>query len=436
MISCKRLDFTIPEIEGVTLSVGSRKYKVSAHKPREAENLILQLKFETPLTKLVTLASEDPIIRSFCFLSHDRLYNKKDNSFTLPISPSPLEDLKNKVEKKIQTIKKDYEEFRENIRKIMDIMWNALANSIVNAAMKNVKPTGRGIPKGKRVRELILKKQRKKLEEVFKKELEAHRDDLERFYDMIEIRKLSPFEPLITIGIYETLQTFIDECDRLKEIYKHLRMSGASNINELLERIQKLVKIGVLYGVLVNSCCINSGCNFCSTRYNTTFIEEKCPICGENMIHFFTAYMDSDVKAAWEIGLIPEMIIAYMFSDEDWVEDIYLHKGIQQEKDGKTTKTVYPDVIIHTKNDKLILMEVSTHYREDDIFKQINRKIKNIEENGLDFDLLFYVSSSLQLEQYIPYSEKCWVLGAKHLKNLKSHVRHILMERAKVIELK
>lgn len=427
------MDFTIPEIGGDILVVGDRKYRVFAHKPREAENLILQLKFETPLTKLVTLASEDPIIRSFCFLSHDRLYDEENETFALPILSLPLDDLKQKVEKKIDGIKKDAEEFRDNVKKIGDIIWNAIATSIAKTAMKYVRRAGKVIRKREKIRELILKQEEESLEKELRKELLVHREEIERFYEMLEMRKLTPAETLRTIGIYETLQDFIEKYDRLREMYEHLRTGGSTDINGFLERMQKMVKIGVLYGITVNSYCLNIECNFSSVQYNTTSIEERCPMCGENMIHFFTAYMDSDIKAAWEIGLIPEMIIAYMFSDEDWVQNIYLHKGIQQEKDGKTTKAIYPDVIIHTKNDKLVLIEVSTHYRENDIFRQINKKVENIKENGIDFDLLFYISSSLQLKQYISYlDKKCWILGAKHLKNLKSHIEYILKERTNI----
>lgn len=444
MNKCKRINFTIPNIYGKKIQIDDRRYVVSAHKPREAENLINQLRYETPLTKLVTEGSLNPMVRALCFLSYDRLKDKNIHTIQLPIIPNfpSLKDkFREKLEDKISSIKEIAEVISSQIKMLIDIVRSgyqeAIFDIILDYSRKKNEIT-RKYRREKAQRAKIVERLDENAMSKIQSELKKHESELKQIWNTMEIRGVTVPEAIRILGIYKEFVGILNKYEDYCSIYKHLK--DGSGINEItIKDIERLLlymnNIGAFTEIITASTCLEEQCRCGITSYNLCHFRKNCPSCGGTILNIFYANVKNDVRSAWELGLIPEMIVAYMLYGKDWVKEIFLHKSLVQMVNGYS-KSIKLDIIICTYNDKLVAVEVSTHYRMDDIFQELNRKIDNIKKSGVELDALIYVTSGIDVHEYFrarsdPFPS--WILGIKHLKNLDKHIEYILREREHIL---
>jgi len=429
---CKRIDFTIPQVSGIIIQVGPRRYKITAHKPREAENLIRQLSYDTPLTRLITKASHDPLTRALCFLSYERIAGKR-GVISLPVITDTLQ--KDLLETKMADLKDSAEATSRELNMMANIVWSGLAKAITDVASEYVKNVRKLRHKrGEVERERLLKEFMERFENRIAEEIAKYKNEIESFNEFMEIKRLTPIEAIRRVGLYTTLSDIFNDFERVKSIYDHIKEAAGVDqitIPDLQDLLSNLSDLEVFYGIMITSICLKKSCFFNLTTYNLVNFYETCISCKENaMLNIFHACVHKDIENAWELGLLPEMIIAYMFHGKKWVRNVYLHKALQQLINGPT-KSVELDVIIHTENDKIIIIETTSHHRMEDIFKEIDRKVQIIQRSKVDIDVLFYVTSA-PFQEYFPYREDpfpTWILGRRHLKKLDEHVEYILRKR-------
>ena len=427
--NCRRIDFTIPEVQGRKVQIGSRTYIIVAHKPREAESIISQLKYDTPLTRLITMASHDPLVRAWCFLSYERL--AEESNIKLPVIPTIRKD---SIEIKKEKIQHVAERTLKEVETIMNIAWSSFSKAISDLVREHMRKSEKLRHERGKKKEWLFNRLMERLEYRISCEIARHKDEIERFYNFMEAWGLSFVETIRITEIHSVLSELLENFEKIKSIYEHMADAiCAKQITalEIQELLSKLEESGVLYGIIITSVCLMPSCRFNVTSYNIVEFPQKCPFCrGENMLNLFYAWIQPDVKNAWELGLIPEMVVAYMFYDKDWVKSVYLHKALQQLIDSSTS-SVKLDVIIFTKNGKVIVIEVTTHRDESVIMRSIERKVKTIQESGVCIDALFYVTSA-PFQRYFQYIEEpfsVWILGRRHLAKLDEHIEYILKKQ-------
>jgi hypothetical protein len=176
--------------------------------------------------------------------------------------------------------------------------------------------------------------------------------------------------------------------------------------------------------------CLNEKCDYSFLTKGKLLIE-KCGKCGGDTFNLYCAKLSPDVEDSWKLGVLAEIITAYVLKhgkSKEWIDDVIVHKEIQIRKDGGVSKYVPIDVIIHTKADEVIFLEVTSSSDLNYVFPKFQRKLERLRESEIIYDALVYVTSVSQYE--LPISDKKAVmLTLKHIQNLDEELTNILKDK-------
>jgi hypothetical protein len=134
------------------------------------------------------------------------------------------------------------------------------------------------------------------------------------------------------------------------------------------------------------------GCEYHVTKSRAYKIDEslkKCESCSSDMIRIYRTGLDREVKDAWMMGLLPELVVAKLFSEADWTQEVLPHRRVQMVNDGEMTSAVEVDVCIHTESDEAIFIEVTS---QGEPLDRLNNKKRKFDDNGINYDALIQVA--------------------------------------------
>jgi hypothetical protein len=108
---------------------------------------------------------------------------------------------------------------------------------------------------------------------------------------------------------------------------------------------------------------------------------EKCRLCGGDTINFYTAVPCSDIIDSWKLGVLPEIVTAYILKhsnvSRNWIKEIIVHKQINMAKNGGITESI----------------------------PILERKSENLRNSGIEYDAFVYFTPA-PLKSYIRLNEK------------------------------
>lgn len=189
--------------------------------------------------------------------------------------------------------------------------------------------------------------------------------------------------------------------------------------------VRQLKKLEIVEDVRLEGICLNPD-NECSNvwiKYGTGELSFKCEECGGEYFSWLAiSPIQKNIYHAWKMHYLPEMIVAALLSKPDWVDKLFVREKIRQEQP-KTTKNFEVDVIIKTRDDKLVLVETSVHHSLDDAIPTAQKKSDNL--STLNFDALFYIAP-LEISEYFSIGQKSYVLGLKHFSDIPGFIHEII----------
>jgi hypothetical protein len=163
--------------------------------------------------------------------------------------------------------------------------------------------------------------------------------------------------------------------------------------------LKKLNELSEEYPVFENPAiegfCLDDsgrGCEYHVTKSRAYKIDEslkKCESCSSDMIRIYRTGLDREVKDAWMMGLLPELVVAKLFSEADWTQEVLPHRRVQMVNDGEMTSAVEVDVCIHTESDEAIFIEVTS---QGEPLDRLNNKKRKFDDNGINYDALIQVA--------------------------------------------
>lgn len=159
----------------------------------------------------------------------------------------------------------------------------------------------------------------------------------------------------------------------------------------------------------------------------TIHLPDVCERCnGKGLVHkIFIGYPASISKLLMpENHWLQEIIMAYAMSDLDSIKEIYIHKKIHAIADGQIQQGIESDITIITKDNRLILGEVTTQSSTDNILNDITRKAKNLENAKIPYDKMIYFTSHDQENFITVDTVKTRIFGLRHLYNIKDFVKN------------
>lgn len=423
-------------MSGERVKVGNKEFIINSHKPREIEQLIYQLKFITPLTKLVTLASENQLVRGLCFISHNKLVikdydadEKNDGEsenpprFALPLGFDTIH--KDTLSKKIEVTNEIAEEAEKTLESFYDVMIETFRTSLMRTVQSQARKE-LGSSKRRKTKKTVMEIWENQAHRAITKEIEKRRDEMEIFSKLTNAQQMTPNQVYRTMSINEGLKSLIEDFDSYKKIYDHLKKSSNyKKPREIYEALKTISGLEISYGNILNAVCLNPKCNYSAIHYGTIPALERCPMCGGDVLTFLSCTLDDQVNSAWELNVLQEMIIAYILLKRKWVKKIWLHKSLNQKINGKFSKSIPSDLIVQTEDDEILLIDVTTQADLSNIVRDLNKKWERLSKSGLEFDGFMCVSSATPLPKYINPVGQAWLFGTSHIDKIFSHIEYI-----------
>lgn len=166
----------------------------------------------------------------------------------------------------------------------------------------------------------------------------------------------------------------------------------------------------------------------------TIHLPDICERCnGIGLIHkIMLGYPSSVGKMLMpDSNWLQEIIIANSISSLNFVKEVFVHKKIHAVVNGKIEKGIESDITIITKDNKLILCEVTTQSDTNNIINEISKKAKNLEEAKIPYEKMIYFTSN-DLPTFITVDpSKTRIFGIRHLYDIEGFVKHwIVPEQA------
>jgi hypothetical protein len=331
------------------------------------------------------------------------------------------------IKKKIETIEPISQDAHSVFNTIGEVFFKALTSSIIKTLQSKITETMR---EGRRRRlsdKSLWEEIGKHMMHGMDKEIERRSGEIEKMSHSTEVQRLTPDEIYRTMALSDNLKAFVEKYELFEGIYGLLAESAPNQDPDAMsEALRNLAANEIIYGSVVNSVCVNPLCSYSSIQYSLIPTVENCPVCGGPLLMFHSFDFEDDIKACWELGLLQKLIVGYILDDQDWVKKVWVHKAVTQEKPDGNSESLWIDVICQTKEDKLILVYVTTQSDLSNISSNLNKRWHGtLEKSRFDFDGVFCISCARPLENYINPVGSIWLFGASHLDKIYSHMEYV-----------
>ena len=162
-------------------------------------------------------------------------------------------------------------------------------------------------------------------------------------------------------------------------------------------------------------------------------LNNGCPRCGKKgLVHRISwDYLESITKlimpySSW----LYEIIIGNAIANLDFVKDVYIHKKIHFCVNEKRLDPVESDVTIVTKDNSLLLAEVTTQSDDSNITSAISKKCEYMKKTQIPYEKLMYFTSSESSEYRDMETFRARIFGLKHLYKLDDFVNAFVLQKS------
>ena len=317
------------------------------------------------------------------------------------------------------------QETKNTVKSYTEAIEDTFKASLRQTVQERVKRTKQGLRRTSSIKD-IFEEWSEQMSKILEDEIEKREQEFDRITRNTESQRMTPDYSYRITAINDGLESFSKVYDDYQKIYQHLRDSSAAvKLDNLHNMLRKLSVEEISYGGLLTSVCLQPTCSYSATHYGIIPLSSECLACKGQTLPIYSCSIDESISSAWELTLLQEMILAYILDEQNWVKKIWLHKAIQQRKDGKFTESIWVDLIVQTKSDELLFIDVTPQDDLSNLVGELKKKGDRLCDSGIEFDGFICVSSAAPLPNYINPVGEAWLPGAGHLDKIYSHLKYI-----------
>jgi hypothetical protein len=406
----------------------------------------------TPISALATAALENQLVRGLCFTSYPVVSLQSKSSpeseyeeslypetIILPLVSGnvPISDVATRVRDRLALVTKKVQEKEEFVREYIKTSWELITLYQSDQLSATFIDT---IADQKFLRGAI-GKPRKEVEKMFGDNLKERLKELEKTdkaKKLAETQQSALAKGSEVVALLEERRFSAQLEPRLPKLNRILEMTqimrGKYDENEVVSVAKLLQAEKVISDVRIYGFCLD--CPYSFTKSGGAIECSSCPNCHGSTVSFCVGRLSPDVQVGWQLEILSEICAAYIFkfgSAAKWVEEVVLHKQIQMDRNGGFGSSVQIDVVVHTKADEVIFVETTASADEGSV-ENLDRKVRNLEENGIEFDALLYLTAADI--KHAPFvlggDKKACMFSAYQLSHIENEIEEVLKEKLKL----
>gem|GEM_PF-2763929 len=403
---------------------GGRRINVTKQKTDSALSAFRNA--DSGSSKFATTVADNSILRTMFFLQ-----SKSSSSIDLrfpvveefPLVLDPTLDIFDKLKRDYSNdtndTKEKYEKSRKEIRDIFDSTLLQTLDMVITDK-EVVSALGKRTPERKRV-----------LDQSF----DRHKEEIVQYVSDYVDRLGTAFSEM---QVLEDVLDFVEVADDAQANGKILdcidpmsekKASFFASLNQLAAL--NIIKLTTM------SLCLDCFFKFREEPYmamieNPKLIDlpDRCPRCRESgilhrvMVHYPQGLHKIVLPSA---NWLQEVIMGYSLSSIKSVKRVFIHKKIHAVASGNEGAGVESDVSLITEDGRLILIEVTKQSKMDNILRDLDAKLTNLNEKNIPFAALGYVTGSLN-DEFMTYGgDRAKIFAAKHIYKICDFVENELI---------
>lgn len=401
------------------------KYKFRIGKEQaEANPIFTELQSNTPIRSLVEHAAADEVIRAITFLSYHKINPTFDsnsggsgaNLFWFPldeITDHRYDQLVSRISDENETEEKPKSPFEDDSDEplLSDFpVMSTASKPVIEIAVSDgyaQKVARRPENERRRLLEDQLKEQKdekvEEMEDWLDNEIGSN-DVVDNFSAVADVMGRMP--ALLVLKLIKDERSRLED---IHDIFQRMSVDPDSLTHKgpdaLLKKLNKLAEdLPVFEHPAIEAFCLDENgrdCEFHVTKHRGLKLEKSlstCEFCGSQLFRVFRAGLENTAKDAWLMGLLPELVVARVLEDCNWVEEVIPHRMVQMETEDGVTSSVEIDVSVHTKDDHALFFEVTS--QRDGALGRVNKKREKFEYNDIEYDGLIQVSLATNPEMF------------------------------------
>ena len=436
----------------------------------EGQSFMRSLEDETSsICKLINLATQDPLARAMLFLDFDSTFStprgitdedeKPDwfyemyttdrppnSSIVLPIPQkgSSFDENLESIEDILSTVTEDMEKLLNDVKFAIDLLNKASDSFMVGLVELSVKEVAKSPAFKHRSRQLSPDRIADIAKQVFTEKVlpDIEKRVKEKGEQDRGTRPTGSLldNPLKHYRVLKLTNNYRAKFQKLSDVLSN-NVNRKISRKDIVNLLKALIGVQTIPEIRIQGSCTNSTgkCKNYVEAYNLEYVTSKCQICKENSMSWLIfAPIERRVRHAWQMGILPEMVVGGVLSQAPWVEELYVREKVRQlpssksEQSKKKTrkfKAYEVDCIIKTTDDKLILVESTSTYDQENVMNNFTDKIRLLQ--NLNYDGLFYVTP-IDLKRYFPMVDKKAVLfGSRQLPDLIGNIEGAMKNKMK-----
>jgi hypothetical protein len=407
---------------------------------QEEMRIIGSLQSNTPVKNFIEKATDDILIRSLSFLSYYNInptFNNENDDIGTGFFWFPLDHLTDEMHELISQRLENEEDENEESDEDEDEdaplpdfpIMSTVSRPVIDAATSESYLSN--------VDRISEESRRERLQEEIK---ERQQEQVNQFEEWLEEgmseesypRNLSMFSDVVgKLPAVILLNLVKEERERINNIYQvfeNIQTWKEFDIDNgpsfLLEKLNRLAgDYPVFKNPAIEAFCLDEtsrGCEYHVTKSRGYMIDgsiETCESCSSDLFRVYRTGLDEEVKDAWMMGLLPELVVARLLQKADWTQEVLPHRRVQMlQDDGDMTSAVEVDVCVQTQNDEAVFFEVTS---QREALNRLNNKKQKFEQNNIKYDALVQVAPGHH-EEMISFSDSVVSVGGWMVRGLET----------------
>ena len=399
--------------------------------PTKKESFFAPFQHKDSISYKISMGiAEDPLLLKFLFLKSTNttsFYGSRGTIITFPLILEPTYDFKGNLEDR-----EDYKRRNESLEKILERNTNEIKEAWGNMTKEFLSI----MIEQPKIQQLLKSRSPRSLEELTRemtKVTKENDDMIEHAKGNIKTLGRYTYEAQILLKLKEFVELSNDARQNCMSLNSYLKLPD--NKEQICSSIATLAKYT---DFSIEAVCLDCWYEhrqlpftFEMSRATKIDLSSNCQTCsGMGIIHKISFGFPSEVNSLLleDSSWLYEVFIGHAIASYDFIKKVYVHKKIQPyDKDGKVQKGMEADIIAITNDDKLVIIEVTKQQDKSNIHENIETKIKNLQEYGIPYHKLIYVTASNADNFYDISNHNTRIFALKHLTNLEGFIREFVM---------
>jgi len=317
-----------------------------------------------------------------------------------------LRRLKADLSDKIEYLEKEFAAYIEktgvDVLALYQLLYPPIIDTIIKAATSNSYIRNAKRMSERERKKLLLNIVGEEIDKISEKGAEAFNVLYRKFFEYEDVLYLTKLQVLN--ALFDKFEAYIDKINIIEEYFKSNDL-GKEDLNSLVSiMIDKKIITSYLGK---RRSCISKSCRYQELNYHpeTTTNHMTCPVCGKTtIIEWHTFFIDEYFEIGWRTGFLQEFLLASILSLNPIISKIYVSSNLHLYHTQGATKGLEIDNLIITKNNEIIVLEVSTQSEMENIVSTIISKYNNL----IEWEKEYFAgkTSSIRLYSYILVEKK------------------------------